>query len=50
MLEIFLLNRAIYKIMWKNMAQPDRSQVTMQYGSCILHDGQLKLEIHTENT
>jgi len=35
----FFENRAILKIMWKNIAHPDRPQVTMQYGSCALHAG-----------
>ena len=25
-------NRAVYEVMWKNMVQPDRSQMTVQYG------------------
>jgi hypothetical protein len=35
----FSENRAGYEIMWKNMVQPDRPQMTVQYGACILHAG-----------
>ena len=31
-------NGAVYKIMWKNMVDPDKSQVTIQFGACALHD------------
>jgi len=27
--------------MWKNMVQPDRPQMTLEYGSCTLHAGYL---------
>jgi len=27
---IFFKNRAVYEIMWKNILQPDRPQVTIQ--------------------
>jgi len=26
-------NRAVYEIMWKNIVQPDRPQMTAQYGA-----------------
>jgi hypothetical protein len=26
-----------YEIMWKNMIQPDRPHMTIQYGACVLH-------------
>ena len=26
-------NRAVYEVKWKVIAEPDRSQITMQYGS-----------------
>jgi len=29
----------IYEIMWKNMVQPDRSQMTIWYRRCTLHAG-----------
>jgi hypothetical protein len=32
-------NRAVYKIMWRNMVKPDRPQLTIQYGECALHAG-----------
>jgi hypothetical protein len=28
-----LENRAVYEIMWKNMVQPERPQMTIQYGA-----------------
>jgi len=28
---ILVENRTVYEIMWKNMAEPDRSQITIQY-------------------
>jgi hypothetical protein len=31
--------RAVYEIMWKNMVEPDKPQMTMKYGSCALHAG-----------
>jgi len=45
----FLLNHAVYEIMWKNMLQPDRLQMTIQYGASELHAGWLNLETHTQN-
>jgi hypothetical protein len=30
----FSKNRVFYEIMWKNIAQPDRLQMTVQYGAC----------------
>ena len=30
-------NHVVYEIMWKNMADPDRSQRTIQYGAWALH-------------
>ena len=32
-------NPADYWVMWKNMVQPDRPQMTIQYGACALHAG-----------
>jgi len=32
-------NCAIYELMWKNMAEVDRPQTTIQYGTCALHAG-----------
>jgi hypothetical protein len=37
--KLFLKNYAIYEIMWKNMVQSDRPQITVQYGACALHAG-----------
>jgi hypothetical protein len=33
----FSENGAVYETMWKNTAQPDRPQMTIQYGACALH-------------
>jgi len=32
-------SRAVYEVMWKNMVEPDRPQMTLQYGACALHAG-----------
>jgi len=37
-----------YEIMWKNMVQPDRPQIKIQYCACTWHDGQLRLQTHPE--
>jgi len=36
---LFSENHAIYEIMWRNMVQPDRPQVTIQHGVCALNAG-----------
>ena len=36
-------NRAVYDIMSKNMVEPERTQMTSQYGACVLHAGQVRL-------
>ena len=43
----FLLNRAIYEIIWKNCIEPNRPDDN-KYGACALHAGYLGLQIHTE--
>ena len=32
-------SRVVNEIMWKNVVEPDRSQVTIQYGACASHAG-----------
>jgi hypothetical protein len=32
----FSENRAVYDIMWKSIVGPDRLQMTIQYGACVL--------------
>ena len=32
-------SRAFYEIMWKNMIETDRLQMTIHYGACALHAG-----------
>jgi stalled ribosome rescue protein Dom34 len=35
----FSENRGVYEIMWKNMVQPEWSQMTVKYDASALHDG-----------
>jgi hypothetical protein len=35
----FSENRAVYEIMWKNMVEPDRPQMTILYGALALPAG-----------
>jgi len=44
----FFETLAFCEIMWKNMLQPDRLQVTMWYDTWNLHAGWLRLQTHTE--
>jgi len=30
-------NGAIYEIMWENIVQQEKSQMTIKYGACALH-------------
>jgi hypothetical protein len=46
---LFLESRAVYEIMRKNMSEPDRPQMTIQYGAGTLHAGVLRLQTHTQN-
>ena len=46
---LFYENRVVCEIMWKNTAEPDRRQITIQYGACALHGGYLKLPKHSQN-
>jgi hypothetical protein len=32
-------NRTVGKKMWRNRVQPDRPQITIQYGACIFNVG-----------
>jgi hypothetical protein len=43
----FFENRAVYKIMWKNILQPDSPQMTIWLMSS--HAGYLSLSTHTQN-
>jgi len=40
---IFPKNRTVYEIMWENMIEPGRTQVTL-LGACALHAGYLRLQ------
>ena len=35
----FFENCVTYKIVWKNMVEPGRSQTMIKYGACTLHAG-----------
>jgi hypothetical protein len=35
----FYGNCAVYTIMWKNMVEPGRPQMTTEFGACTLHTG-----------
>jgi hypothetical protein len=35
----FFENRAVYEIMWKNVAVRGRPQMTIEYGACALYAG-----------
>jgi hypothetical protein len=41
-------NHTVYEVMWKGMLQPDRPQMTIKYGACTLHAGQITLQTHTQ--
>ena len=45
----FSENRAVFEIVWKNMIQPDRPQMTVSYSACALHVGQLRLQTRSWN-
>ena len=45
---IFFSDCIVYKIMWKNMAEPCRQQIIIQYGACALHYGK-NVYRHTQN-
>jgi len=42
-------NRTTYDIMWKNMVEQDRPQITIKYGVRALHAGYLRLKTHIQN-
>jgi len=33
----FPKNRTVFETMWKNMVEPERPQMAIQYGACALH-------------
>jgi len=39
MVNNFSRNRNFYEIMWENMVEPDRQQITRKYGACTWHAG-----------
>jgi hypothetical protein len=44
----FFKNHGVYEIMWKNIVQPDRPQISMQYGACAVHAGEEATDTHSE--
>jgi hypothetical protein len=46
--KVFSENRAVCEIMTKNVVEPDRPQMALQYSACVLHAECLKLQTHTE--
>jgi hypothetical protein len=44
---LLFVNHAVYEIVWKNMAEPDRLQKKIQCGVGALHAGQLRLQTHS---
>jgi len=42
-------NLDVYEIMWKNIVEQGRPQMTIQYGACAVHAGYLRLQTHTQN-
>ena len=41
-------NCAVYEIMWKNIVEPDRPQMTIQYSACPLCAVYLRLQTHSQ--
>jgi hypothetical protein len=41
MLNVFFSpeSRIVYRVMWKNVVEPDRPRMTIYYGACTLHAG-----------
>jgi len=37
-----------FEIMWKNIIEAERPQMTMYYNACSLHAGYLRLQTHTQ--
>jgi hypothetical protein len=42
----FSKNCAVYEMMWKHVAEPDRPQVIISHSACDLHAGKLRLQTH----
>jgi hypothetical protein len=36
-------NHSVYEIMWENVVEPQRSQMTIYYSACTFHAGQIRL-------
>jgi len=49
-IKFFSENQAVYEIMWKNIVQPDRPQMTIQYGACPMNAGYSRRQKNTQNT
>jgi len=46
----FFEHLAVYKIMWKNMVEAGRLQMTIWHGEFALRGGYLRLQTHTQDT
>ena len=44
----FYENCAVYEILWKNMVEPDGSQMTISHGACAFHARKIRLHTHSE--
>ena len=45
----FTKNFVLFGIMWKNMIQTDRPQITIKYGAMASYAGYLRLQTHTQH-
>jgi hypothetical protein len=43
----FSENRAVYEAIQKNVVEPEKSEMTVKHGACVLHAGYLRLQTHT---
>ena len=46
----FSENLAVFKIMLRNILEPDKPQTTIKYDACALHDGSQRQETQTQNS
>jgi hypothetical protein len=42
-------NLAFNEVLWTNIVESDRPQMTIQYGACALRVGYIRLQTHTQN-
>jgi len=46
---MFLKNYAVYEVMWKNVLETYRPEVTMENCACSLHAGYVRLQAYTQD-